>query len=64
MNYFRILLFLSILACFSFFFKITKWYGNNKFEPKYHFNPNQLPIQPPQCQIQMNPLYHNPSYHS
>jgi len=49
------------MAVLSFFFKITKWYGNNKFTPKYQMN-NQQQITQNQCHISNNPLHHNPNY--
>lgn len=61
--YFHILIGLVIMALFSFFFKLTKWYGNNKFIPQYQMNPQQQVTQN-QCHISNNPLHHNPSYQS
>lgn len=59
--YFHILAFLVVMAAFSMFFKVTKWYGNNKFDIPYQANPQQQAVQQ-QCHMSNNPIYNNPNY--
>lgn len=63
--FFKILIGLSIIFAFSFFFKITKWYGNNKFVPKYpelqHPQPKMIANQ---CNIAKNPFFYNQNFHT
>ena len=63
--FFYILITLVVLFLFSFFFKVTKWYGNNKFVPQYQ----QLPHPQPQmvqnkCNIAHNPFFYNQNFHT
>lgn len=61
--YFQILIGLLIVFGFSFFFKITKWYGNNKFTPKYQTHPQQQMVAN-QCNIAHNPFFYNQNFHT
>lgn len=61
--YFKILIGLLVVFGFSFFFKITKWYGNNKFVPKFQENPQQQ-MMGKQCNIAHNPFFYNQNFHS
>lgn len=58
--YFQILIFLSTLFLLSFFFKITKWYGNNKFI-SIHPQPQMIANQ---CKIPYNPYFYNQNFHT
>ena len=61
--YLYILMGLSIMFLFSFFFKITKWYGNNKFVPKFQEQPQQQMVAN-QCNIPQNPYFYNQNFHT
>ena len=61
--YFTILIALSIIFLFSFFFKVTKWYGNNKFAPKYPLHPQPKMIAN-ECNIAHNPYFYNQNFHT
>jgi hypothetical protein len=63
--FFTILITLCVIFLFSFFFKVTKWYGNNKFVPKYPNNnhpQNQMIVN--QCKIAHNPFFYNQNFHT
>lgn len=61
--YFYILIILGILLLLSSFFKITKWYGNNKFKPKLPIHP-QPKMVANQCNIARNPFFYNQNFHT
>ena len=61
--YFKILIILSVIFAFSFFFKATKWYGNNKFVPKYPQHPQPRMIAN-ECKIAQNPFFYNQNFHT
>ena len=61
--YFKILITLSIIFAFSFFFKVTKTYGNNKFIPPVSEQPQQKIIGNA-CKIAQNPFFYNQNFHT
>lgn len=64
-NYFKILIFLVSILCASFFFKITKWYGNNKFKPQFPVQSKNLMIHTQnQCNIAQDPFFHNQNFYT
>ena len=63
MYFFYVLGALGFLTLLSFFFKLTKKYGDQKFtKPTYQMTPQQVNVQN-HCSINSNPLQHNSVYY-